>query len=119
MLKEVDLILTMTLAQRGLVVELSPATVRRAFTLREFVRLLSGVDPTALPSGTPAERLRAAIPLAAAERGKERTSLCDDDVVDPFRLSNALHAQSLTQIKSAVDSIADAIVMAGHDCNAV
>ena len=73
MLKEADLVLAMTRAQRGLVVELWPAAVRRTFTLREFARLLSWVDPSALPAGTPAERLRAAIPLAAAERGRERT----------------------------------------------
>jgi protein-tyrosine phosphatase len=40
MLKEADLILPMTRNQRGLVVELWPAAVRRTFTLREFARLL-------------------------------------------------------------------------------
>jgi protein-tyrosine phosphatase len=109
MLKEADLILTMTRAQRGLVVELWPAAVRRAFTLREFARLLSWVDPSALPHGTSAERLRAVIPLAAAERGRERTSP-DEDVLDPFRLSNAVYVDSFTQIMSAVDSIVDSIV---------
>ena len=39
MVKESDLILAMTRAQRGLVVELWPAAVRRTFTLREFARL--------------------------------------------------------------------------------
>jgi protein-tyrosine phosphatase len=105
MIKESDLILAMTRAQRGLVVELWPAAVRRAFTLREFARLLSWVDPSALPAGSPAERLRAAIPLAAAERGRERTLPDEDDVVDPFRLSNEVYAGSFAQIQSAVDSI--------------
>jgi protein-tyrosine phosphatase len=67
MLKEADLVLAMTRAQRGLVVELWPAAVRRTFTLREFARLLSWVDPLVLPAGTSADRLRAAIPLAVAE----------------------------------------------------
>jgi protein-tyrosine phosphatase len=71
-LKDADLILTMTRAQRGLVVELWPAAVRRTFTLREFARLLSWVDSSRLPAGTPAERLGAVIPLALAERGRER-----------------------------------------------
>jgi protein-tyrosine phosphatase len=115
MLKDANLVLTMTRAQRGLVVELWPAAVRRAFTLREFARLLGWLDPSALPLGTPAERLRAAIPLATAKRGRERTPPAEDDVVDPFRRSNAVYAESFTQIKSAVDSIASAIVMAGHD----
>jgi protein-tyrosine phosphatase len=110
MLKEADLILPMTRAQRGLVVELWPAAVRRAFTLREFARLLDRVDVSVLPTGSPAERLRAAIPLVAAERGKLRASPDDDDVIDPFRLSNDVYAQSFGQITSAVDVIVSHIV---------
>ena len=105
MLKEADLVLAMTRAQRGLVVELWPPAVRRTFTLREFARLLSWVDPSALPAGTPAERLRAATPLAAAERGRKQSSPDEDDVVDPFRRSNAVYSDSFAQITSAVDSI--------------
>jgi protein-tyrosine phosphatase len=111
MLKEADLVLTMTRAQRGLVVELWPAAVRRAFTLREFARLLNAVDPTALAAGSPAERLPAAISLAAAGRGRPRISPEKDDVVDPFRLSNAVYADSFAQITSAVDAIVYAIVI--------
>jgi protein-tyrosine phosphatase len=111
MLKDADLILSMTRAQRGLVVELRPAAVRRAFTLREFARLLSDVDPSALPTGSPAERLRVAIPLAAAGRGRQRMSPDEDDVVDPFRLSKAVYADSFGQITSAVDALVYAIVI--------
>jgi protein-tyrosine phosphatase len=105
LLKEADLVLPLTRAQRSLVVELWPAAVRRTFTLREFARLVSRVDPSALPAGTPAERLRAAIPLAAAERGRERTSPDQDDVIDPFRLSEEVYADSFAQITSAVEVI--------------
>jgi protein-tyrosine phosphatase len=111
MLKEADLVLAMTRAQRGLVVELWPPAVRRAFTLREFARLLNWVDPAALPAGPPAERLQAAVSLAAAGRGRERMSPDDDDVVDPFRLSRAAYAKSFAQITSAVDTIVYAIVI--------
>jgi protein-tyrosine phosphatase len=111
MLKEADLVLVMTRAQRGLVVEQWPAAVRRTFTLREFARLLSWVDTSGLPTGTPAERLRAAISLAAAERGRERRSPDEDDVVDPFRHSTAVYKDSFEQIVSAVDSIVYAIVI--------
>jgi protein-tyrosine phosphatase len=110
-LKDADLILAMTRAQRGLVVELWPAAVRRTFTLREFAHLLGWVDPSVLPTGTPADRLRAAIPLAVAERGREQRSPDDDDVTDPYRLSNTVYADSFTQIVSAVDSIVYPIVM--------
>jgi protein-tyrosine phosphatase len=110
MLEEADLVLPMTRAQRSLVVELWPAAVRRTFTLREFARLLSWVDPSALPMGTPAERLRAAIPLATAERGRERTSPDEDDVVDPFRLNKTVYGDSFAQIVSAVNPIVYAIL---------
>jgi protein-tyrosine phosphatase len=110
LLKDADLVLPLTRAQRGLVVELWPAAVRRTFTLREFARLLSRVDPSAVPAGAPAERLRAAIPLAAAERGRERTAPDDDDVIDPFRLSNEVYEESFAQIASAVEQVVDVIV---------
>jgi len=105
MLKEADLVLPLTRAQRSLVVELWPAAVRRTFTVREFARLLTRVGVSALPAGTPAERLRAAIPLAAAERGQERTSAADDDVVDPFRRRDDVYAEAFGQINAAVDQI--------------
>jgi protein-tyrosine phosphatase len=111
MLKKADLILSMTRAQRSLVVELWPAAVRRTFTLREFARLLNWIDPSVLPAGTPADRLRAVIPLAVAARGKERRPPDQDDVTDPFRLSDAVYAHSFAQIASAVDSIVYPIVM--------
>jgi protein-tyrosine phosphatase len=105
MLREADLILPLTRAQRGFVVELWPAAVRRAFTLREFARLLTLVDPSALPPGPPGDRLPAAIRLAAAERGRLRVSPEEDDVVDPFRLADDVYAESFGQIMSAVDLI--------------
>jgi protein-tyrosine phosphatase len=106
MLKDADLILPMTRVQRGLIVELWPRAVRRTFTLREFARLLTQVDPLALSQGTtPGDRLHTAIRLAAAERGRWRTSPDEDDVVDPFRLSAELYAESFAQINSAVEQI--------------
>jgi protein-tyrosine phosphatase len=110
MLKEADLILPMTRAQRGLIVELWPAAVRRAFTLREFARLLELVDPSALPSGSARDRLPTAIRLAASERGRRRVAPDDDDVIDPFRLADDVYAQSLKQIVSAVDVIAARLI---------
>ena len=105
MLKDADLVLSMTLAQRGLIVELWPAAVRRSFTLREFARLLTLIDPSAVPPGTPRDRLPTAIRLAAAERGRWRTSPEEDDVVDPFRLTDDVYAKSFDQIVSAVEVI--------------
>jgi protein-tyrosine phosphatase len=105
MLKEADLILSMTRAQRGIIVELWPAAVRRVFTLREFARLLTFVDPSAIPPGTPRDRLHTAIGLAAAERGRSRLGPDEDDVVDPFRRDDDVYTKSFGQITSAVGLI--------------
>ena len=105
MLKDADLILPMTRAQRGFIVELWPPAVRRSFTLREFARLLTLVDPSALPPGGEADRLPDAMRLAAAERGGSRVSAEEDDVVDPFRLADDVYAKSFDQIMSAVEVI--------------
>lgn len=105
LVKEADLVLTLTRAQRSLVVDLWPPAVRRTFTLREFVRLLEHVDPSALPNGTPSERFRIALPLVVATRGLGRTSVEDDDVIDPYRLSDAVYAASFAEIAAAVTTI--------------
>jgi protein-tyrosine phosphatase len=105
MVKDADLVLTVTRAQRSLVVELWPPAIRRTFTLREFSRLLGQIDASALPDGTPAERLRAAMPLAVAKRALRRISPADDDVVDPFSLSEEVYATSFAEITASVKVI--------------
>jgi protein-tyrosine phosphatase len=109
LMKDADLVLTLTRAQRSLVVELCPPAVRRTFTVREFARLLGKLDSSALPDGTPAERLRAAMPLAAAQRSLRRAPSQDDDVIDPFRLSADIYAASFAEISSAVNAIVQAL----------
>ena len=109
LVKEADLVLALTRAQRRLVVDLWPPAVRRTFTVREFARLLAHVDPSALPDGTPSERLRIAMPLVVATRGLGRTSAADDDVIDPYRLSDGVYAASFADIAAAVDTVAGAL----------
>ena len=108
LVKEADLVLALTRAQRGLVVDLWPPAVRRTFTVREFARLLAQVNPSALPDGSPSERLRIAMPLVVAMRGLGRRS-ADDDVIDPYRLSEDVYAASFAEIAAAVDGIAEAL----------
>jgi protein-tyrosine phosphatase len=109
LVKEADLVLALTRAQRSLIVELWPPSVRRTFTLREFTRLLEEIDASAPPQGTPAERLRAAMPLAVARRGFRRTSE-DDDVIDPFRLSDEVYVASFMEIRAAVRIIVEVLL---------
>jgi protein-tyrosine phosphatase len=110
LVKNADLVLTLTRAQRSLTVDLCPPAVRRTFTLLEFTRLLEQVDPSALPDGAPSERLRTAIPLVVANRGLGRASAKGDDVVDPFRLSDEVYAASFAEIAAAVKIIVATLV---------
>jgi protein-tyrosine phosphatase len=110
LVKEADLILALTRAQRSLVVDLWPPAVRRTFTVREFARLLEHLDPSVLPDGTPAERLGIAMPLVVAMRGLRSSLPENDDVIDPFGLSDQTYAASFAEIKAAVNVIVPALV---------
>jgi protein-tyrosine phosphatase len=116
LLEEADLVLTLTRDQRSLAVDVWPPAVRRTFTLREFARLLGQVDLSVLPDGTPGERLRTALPRVVATRGLgRRTSAEDDDVIDPYRLSDDVYAASFAQITTAVEAIARSLTSDKHE----
>jgi protein-tyrosine phosphatase len=104
LIRDTDLVLALTRAQRSLAVELWPPAVRRTFTVREFARLLDELDLSVLSDVTPADRLRRAVPLAVAQRGLRATAQ-DDDVIDPFRLNEDVYAVSFAEITSAVNVI--------------
>ena len=81
-----DLVLAATREHRAAAVVLQPRAARRTFTLREFDRLLSGVDPAELPSGDRQERARAVVTAAAGQRGLIRPERPeDDDLSDPYQ----------------------------------
>jgi protein-tyrosine phosphatase len=105
LVKDADLILALTRAHRTLVVDLWPPAVRRTFTVREFARLLEQVDPPVLPAGTPAQRLMNAVPFAVAKRGIRISVPADDDIIDPFGLTDDIYATSFAEITTAVNLI--------------
>ena len=105
-----DLVLGMTREHRAEAVELAPAAVRRSFTLLEFARLLGQIEPEELPDGSVADRLRTAVPLAAARRRMVTGRVDADDVVDPYRLTAEIYDQSFSAIRVAVDAIAEHLV---------
>jgi protein-tyrosine phosphatase len=108
--KQADLVLALTRAQRSLIVDLWPPAVRRTFTLREFARHVQQVDRSRLPDGAPSVRLRTLIPLVMANRGLGRASAKDDDVVDPFRRGDEAYAAAFAEITSAVTVIVAMLV---------
>jgi protein-tyrosine phosphatase len=109
-----DLVLTMTRRQRGRVVELAPAVVRRTFTLRELARLLADVDPQDLSVGTLVDRLRQVVPAAAAQRryvADPRT----DDIADPYGRDDEAYRRAFSEIVDAVDVVARAVAPDGPE----
>ncbi len=80
-----DLVLGATREHRAAAVVLQPRAASRTFTLREFARLVTAVDPAALPTGDVVDRARALVSAAAAKRGlvpPDRPR--DDDLDDPY-----------------------------------
>ena len=81
-----DLVLTATREHRAASVVLQPRAARRTFTLREFDRLLTGIDVAALPTGDRVERAQAVVVAAAGQRGLIRADRPeDDDLADPYQ----------------------------------
>lgn len=111
-LRAADLVLTMTSRQRGQAVALAPPVVRRTFTLRELARLLEDVDARSLPPGNVAERLRAAIPLAAAQR-RFRPDPREDDIADPYGREDAAYRRAFAEVADAIDRITAVLAPGG------
>ncbi|WP_281357280.1 low molecular weight phosphatase family protein [Rathayibacter agropyri] len=104
---EADLMLTMT---RDHLIDASrrfPSLLLRGFTLLEFARVLPFVlREVPLPTlEDPAARLRAAVRLAAAHRGRAPRSETGDDVDDPIGRSEATHERVAAQIAAAVADV--------------
>jgi protein-tyrosine phosphatase len=111
-----DLILTVDRPHRSAVVELCPPAVARAFTLREFVRLIDLADPDALPVEA-LPRAHALVRSARMSRGLTPPVRPEMDAVrDPIGGNGRSYRDAASGITAAVQAIVDAIVgdPAGH-----
>jgi protein-tyrosine phosphatase len=81
-----DLVLGATREHRAAAVVLHPRAASRTFTLREFARLVSAVDPAQLVATDPVERARELVKAAAGRRGLVPPDTPrDDDLADPYQ----------------------------------
>lgn len=109
MIRQADLIIGMTRDHRRRLVEMLPSAMRRVFTLREFARVADAAEPglsNALASegaGTPAERMRIAVALAASLRGTvpPPENASEFDVIDPYRQSDETYRRSFDELVPA------------------
>jgi protein-tyrosine phosphatase len=98
-----DLILTADRPQRSICVTLVPAAASRAFTLRQFARLVAAVDPATLPDGDPVTRADALVSEAHLARGEQQPVSADaDDLRDPVGLPVEAFRECARQIHDPV-----------------
>jgi low molecular weight protein-tyrosine phosphatase len=103
-LRQADLIVTMTRELRSRVVELAPATVRRAFTLAEFAAIVAASPRPAMPPAGRAE-LIPLIAAASAQRSAVAGHGVELDIADPYRRQDADYALAFEQIRRCVSTI--------------
>ncbi len=101
-----DLVLTAELAHRAFVVRQVPRALRTAFTLREFVRLITAGRPGRLLADDPVARARQVVAAARATRGTlERVPREDNEVPDPHGLPVEVYRESAALIAAALHDI--------------
>lgn len=113
MLADADLVVVAGRRHRATAARMLPAAIGRTFTLRELARLVEEVDLSALPDGTPDERLRALVAEVAALRGRvPRAGSGEDDVEDPYGRPPEVHQRIALLVGSALEPVLDALAAA-------
>lgn len=100
---DADLVLAMTGEHATLAVQLAPRRLHQTFTLREFERLTASLEDQQLreavmTAANPRSRLSAVISAVADQRGIAPRAAGDEDVVDPYRQSADVYAQSAAEM---------------------
>ncbi|MFK4226654.1 low molecular weight phosphatase family protein [Streptomyces sp. NPDC019890] len=109
LVRDAELVLGAATEHREAAVRLSPVHgLGRAFTLREFARLLHQDDAAGL--NDPAERAAALTRGAAVRRGASGGGSWDDDLDDPYGAAEEEARACAARIAEAVDGIATAML---------
>lgn len=109
LMRDADLVLTMSAQHSSTAVELEPRRMHRTFTVREFARLAASLDDDALRrtarGKSPRTRLGALVQAVSDQRGVAPRAVTDEDVVDPYRQSAEVYAQSEAQLIPALAQV--------------
>jgi protein-tyrosine phosphatase len=109
MIKGAELVLGAGPEHRAAVVECDPTALRKAFSLREFARLVGTVDPATLPM-RPAERARSLVEHARSRRGMiPPVDPGADRIPDPIGLPDKAHRNVARLIDQAVTIVVTSI----------
>lgn len=111
-----DLILAMSRDHRRIIVEMVPASLRKVFTVREFGRLSGrrGADEACRGKRNEASITETSVDSAwsslltsmASQRGLQAGHLPeDDDVIDPYRRSNRVYLESVSQMSEGLFAV--------------
>lgn len=111
---ESDLVLTATREHRGKVALMSPASLRRVFTFRDFADLVDGFDRAGetvtatdpVPATLTQDWVRQVTEKAAARRGL-KPPLAPDlaDIVDPYRREDEVFVTMAQQVVDAMPAV--------------
>ena len=98
-----DLVVTMTVEQAYEVLEQSPQSRGKTFTLKELVGILGALPPA--PSGTERDAVLQRIAEADRARTADYTPPADLDVVDPLGLSQTVYRAVANELEGLVDDL--------------
>jgi len=109
-----DVVLALSREHRDAVIQMSPRMLKRAYTVREFARLLTHVyreAGEAIPGGAAPEqvaaRWKALIKYATLYRSGASAPGDEDDVVDPYRREDAVYDEMVDQLLPALETIVE------------
>ncbi|MBO0594104.1 low molecular weight phosphatase family protein [Nesterenkonia sp. E16_7] len=114
LVRSADLVLTATRGHVRDILADVPESGQKVFTLREFVRLLDSLDPTARAealesSQTVAGKLAALLPLVADQRDQTQSPTAQDDVVDPYMMPEDVFDESFAQVREPITTLRETL----------
>jgi protein-tyrosine phosphatase len=111
-LRETDIVLTMTSKHRGEVLQLDASLLKRTFTIREFARMLEALeerdnaaDPTEMASDAGTLWRGLPVRLASVRHLALAADAADNEVVDPYRRSPEVYRQMEDELAPAILTI--------------